>query len=84
MTLSWLPSTTQGVMVGDYISASYNSSGQSHGVFAVANPNNGTVFDEAMYTNTNGQASATIAVQVASGRSGGAAWGRMANGKLWR
>src|SRR3989440_5915733 len=38
MTLSWLPNTTQGRMVGDYISASYNGSFQARGYFALANP----------------------------------------------
>jgi hypothetical protein len=91
MTLSWLPSTTQGVMVGDYISASYNSSGQSHGVFAVANPNNGTVFDEAMYTNAAGQASAGAAVAASSaqvyGSANSASFAPAAGGNpgnLWR
>lgn len=37
MTLSWLPNTTQGRMVGDYISTSY-AGGTAHPVFAVANP----------------------------------------------
>jgi hypothetical protein len=54
MNVTWLASTTQGFMVGDYISASFNSSGSAHGVFAVANPPSGGVFDEAMYTTTNG------------------------------
>src|SRR6266545_4172482 len=35
MTLSWLPNTTQGRMVGDYISSSF-SGGLAHGLFAVA------------------------------------------------
>jgi hypothetical protein len=85
MNLSWLASTTQGVMVGDYISASYNSSGLSHGAFAVAFAPTGGVFDEAIYTNANGQAaSATIAADVASAPSSRAAWARTANGTLWR
>jgi hypothetical protein len=37
MTLSWLPNTSQGRMVGDYISTSFGSDGLAHGVFAVAN-----------------------------------------------
>ena len=31
MTMSWLPNTSQGRMVGDYISTSYNSSGLAFG-----------------------------------------------------
>jgi hypothetical protein len=37
MTMSWLPATSQGRMVGDYISTSYGSDGLAHGVFIVAN-----------------------------------------------
>ena len=36
MTLSWLANTTQGRMVGDYISTSFNSSGMAFPFFAVA------------------------------------------------
>jgi BNR repeat-like domain len=54
MNVTWLASTTQGFMVGDYISASFNSSGAAHGVFAVANTPSGGVFDEAMYTTAGG------------------------------
>jgi hypothetical protein len=36
MSLRWLPDTSQGRMVGDYISTSF-SAGLAHGVFAVAN-----------------------------------------------
>jgi len=53
MNLSWLPNTTLGRMVGDYISTSYVN-GKAFGVFAVAHANNGTVLDEAMYTTTSG------------------------------
>jgi hypothetical protein len=38
MALSSLPSTTQGRMVGDYISTSFNASSQARGYFTVANP----------------------------------------------
>ncbi len=66
MTLSWLPNTTQGRMVGDYISTSY-AGGTAHPVFAVANapivggadcavatPN----CDQALYTPSAGLAAA--------------------------
>jgi hypothetical protein len=53
MTLTWLPSTTQGFMVGDYISTSI-ANGKAHPVFEVANPNSGSVFDEATYSPTSG------------------------------
>jgi hypothetical protein len=41
MALSSLPSTTQGRMVGDYISTSFNASLQARGYFAVAVPPTG-------------------------------------------
>ncbi len=65
MTLSWLPNTSQGRMVGDYISTSFNAGGTAHGAFAVANaptaggPDCATATpncDQATYTTTGGQA----------------------------
>jgi len=38
MALASLPNTTQGRMVGDYISTSFNASSQARGYFVVANP----------------------------------------------
>lgn len=50
MNLTWLANTTQGRMVGDYISTSY-SGGVPVPVFALARkPNGRGVFDESMYT----------------------------------
>lgn len=49
MHLADLASTNQGRMVGDYISTSF-SGGRVFGVFAMANPPIGGVFDEGMYT----------------------------------
>jgi hypothetical protein len=37
MTMSWIPDTSQGRMVGDYISTSFGSDGLAHPAFAVAN-----------------------------------------------
>lgn len=51
MSLSWLPNTGLGYMVGDYLSVSY-ATGKPFSVFAVAKANSGTVFDEAMYATT--------------------------------
>ncbi len=64
MTLTTLPLTTQGFMVGDYISTSFNDSGTAHGVFAVGNTVTGktctlgdvTSCNEAMYTTASGLA----------------------------
>jgi hypothetical protein len=49
MTLNWLPNTTEGFMVGDYISTSFVN-GPAYPAFAVANAPIGGVFDEATYT----------------------------------
>src|SRR5207249_11644779 len=56
MAVTWLASTTQGFMVGDYISTSFNSGGSAHAAFEVANPPSGGVFDEGTYTTTAGVA----------------------------
>lgn len=53
MTLSWLPNTSQGLMVADYISTSF-AGGTAHPVIAVANAPSGGVFDQAMYAPTAG------------------------------
>jgi len=53
MSLTSLASTTQGYMVGDYISTSF-SAGTAHPVIAVASPPSGGVYDEAMYSPTGG------------------------------
>jgi len=52
ITLSWLPSTTQGNMVGDYISASFGSNAQAYGVFANATAPVGGKFNEFMVATT--------------------------------
>jgi hypothetical protein len=48
MSLSWLPSTSQGVMVGDYISTSFVA-GEPKSFFAVAKPPRRGLFHEAIY-----------------------------------
>jgi hypothetical protein len=52
MLLGWLPRTSLGRMVGDYISTSF-SGGTAHPAFAVARQPAGT-FDQAMYSPTSG------------------------------
>ncbi len=54
MSLSWLPSTSQGVMVGDYISTSFVS-GSARPVFAVATAPSGSTFKQAINTTAAGQ-----------------------------
>jgi hypothetical protein len=49
MKMSWLPNTTLGYMVGDYISTSYVN-GKAFGVFAKALAPKKSKFREAMYT----------------------------------
>ena len=61
----WLPNTTQGYMLGDYISTSF-AGGTAHPVFAVANePVNG-VFDVAIYSPVNGLAVGAGSMGVAA------------------
>jgi len=54
MTLSWLANTSQGRMVGDYISTSIRPGARAFPVIAVANAPSGGLFDEAMYVPTGG------------------------------
>lgn len=49
MKTTWLPNTTLGFMVGDYISTSFVN-GKAFGVFAKALQPTGSTFHEAMYT----------------------------------
>jgi len=70
MTLSWLPNTSQGRMVGDYTSTSYSASGLAHGAFAIAFAPTGNAdcaiatpnCDQATYTTASGQALAVTNV----------------------
>ncbi|MDQ6874928.1 MAG: exo-alpha-sialidase [Actinomycetota bacterium] len=51
MKLSQIAATTQGRMVGDYISCSILNGGKAYAIFAVGKaPINGKAFNEAMYT----------------------------------
>ncbi len=49
MQLGWLPNSQNGLMVGDYIATVFTN-GVPHGVFAVAQVNSGTNYNEAIYT----------------------------------
>ena len=49
MTLTWLPTSQNGLMVGDYIATAF-SNGVPYGVFAVAAAKSGSTFSEAIYT----------------------------------
>ena len=65
MSLTWLPQTNLGAMVGDYIATVFAAS-RPLGVFAVANPPAGT-FDEGMYVPQPGVARAPGAVRASAG-----------------
>jgi len=54
MTLSWLANTSQGRMVGDYISTSVRNGTNAYPVIAVASAPSGSTFNEAMYVPTGG------------------------------
>ena len=64
MHLSWLPNTSSGLMVGDYISTSYTTG--AFGVFAKANKNTGSTFDSAMYTTMTGLEALSTGGQLSS------------------
>ena len=49
MSLSWLPNSQNGLMVGDYVATAFVN-GVPHGVFAVAQSNASGTYAEAMYT----------------------------------
>ena len=61
MTLSWLPNTTQGRMVGDYISTSY-AGGTAHPVFTLATAPVGNTFSQFMFTPSSGLFSSAAVV----------------------
>jgi hypothetical protein len=53
MNLTWLANTTDGYMVGDYISTSF-SDGKAFPLFITATAPNGSQFNEALFTVTTG------------------------------
>jgi hypothetical protein len=65
MSPAWLPNTFAGLMVGDYVSTAF-SSGKAFAVFAAAQANSGTIFDEPMYTTTTGLPAADHAAALTS------------------
>jgi hypothetical protein len=56
MTLLWLANTSQGRMVGDYISTSIRNGANAFPTIAVAFAPSGSTFNEAMYVPTGGRA----------------------------
>src|SRR5215212_2918956 len=61
MSLSWLANTSQGRMVGDYISTSY-SGGTAYPVFTLATAPSGSVFNEATFAPSTGLFSSAAVV----------------------
>lgn len=56
MSLSWLPSTSEGIMFGDYIATAIVAGGNAYPVIPVSQAPAGSVFHMAMYAPTGGLA----------------------------
>jgi hypothetical protein len=54
MSLTWLPLTSQGYMVGDYISTSFTADGLAHPLLAAASAPRRGLLQEAMFTSSSG------------------------------
>ncbi len=74
-SLADIASTSQGPMVGDYISSSFNAAGTVATVFAVGNPHSGTVFDEGIWAPSAPLTVASAALATRAASSDGAANG---------
>ena len=74
MSLTDIADTSQGPMVGDYISTSFNAAGTAATVFAIGMPHTGNVFDEGMWAPTTPLpvASATPSATLAREQPGAA------------
>src|SRR5512132_904854 len=67
MTLSWIANTSQGRMVGDYISTSVRNGANAYPTIAVAFAPSGSTFNEAMYVPAGGLAISGGARQARTG-----------------
>jgi hypothetical protein len=76
MALADIAATSQGTMVGDYISTSFNAGGRATTVFAVGKPRSGGVFDEGMWAPSTPLPVAGAARATRAASSGGAASGQ--------
>jgi hypothetical protein len=56
MALAWLPLSSQGYMVGDYISTSFTADGLAHPLLSVASAPRRGLFQEAMFSSSSGLA----------------------------
>jgi hypothetical protein len=75
MKLADIAATSQGTMVGDYISTSFNASGSAATVFAIGNPHTGDVFDEGMWAPSTPLQVASPAQATGEASSAGASTG---------
>src|SRR5271165_3304653 len=50
MQLSWLPNSQNGLMVADYIATVFPAGGRAFPIFVIANPRNGSLYQQAVYT----------------------------------
>jgi hypothetical protein len=76
MTMSWLPDTSQGLMVGDYMSSSMGSDGNDHPAFVVAHAPSGGVFDQSLFSESLTPTGGTVTARDAVVFSGSAQNGR--------
>jgi hypothetical protein len=76
MSLTDIADTSQGTMVGDYISTSFNDAGTAATVFAVGLPHTGNVFDEGMWAPSTPLSVASAAQATRKASTAGAHRGR--------
>ncbi len=76
MPLGNIAATSQGTMVGDYISTSFNAAGKVATVFAVGQPHSGSVLDEGIWAPTTPLTVAGAVQATRQASSAGAATGQ--------
>jgi len=76
MSLTDIADTSQGPMVGDYISTSFNAAGTAATVFAIGLPHSGSLFDEGMWAPSTPLPVASAGTATRLSRSTGAANGQ--------
>jgi hypothetical protein len=76
MVLGDIAATSQGPMVGDYISTSFNAAGTAATVFAIGKPHTASVFDEGMWAPTTPLQVSSAAEATRPASSAGAASGQ--------
>lgn len=52
MKVAWIANTSQGRMVGDYVSTSFTADGKAHPIFSLAKQNVGSIFSQRMVSAT--------------------------------